>query len=110
MIVVTGGSGRAGAYIIPELAEHGHRVRNVDRRGPEGESPARLFRADLTDLGQTIAALEGAEAVIHLAAIAHPMSDPAQVVFHTNVTSTWNVLQAAELLKIPKLVLASSIN
>lgn len=110
MIVVTGGSGRAGTYIIPELTEHGHRVRNVDRRGPEGESHARLFRADVTDLGQTLAALDGAEAVIHMAAIAHPQSDPPQVVFHTNVTSIWNVLQGAELLKIPRVVLASSIN
>jgi nucleoside-diphosphate-sugar epimerase len=110
MVVVTGGSGRAGSYIMRELAEHGRRVRNVDRRGPEGESPARFYRADVTDLGQTVAALEGAEAVVHLAAIVHPLSDPPQLVFHTNAMSTWNILQAAELLKIPKLVLASSIN
>jgi UDP-glucose 4-epimerase len=82
----------------------------VDRRGTEGELPARLYRSDLTDLGQTVAALEGAEAVVHLAAIAHPGGDPPQVVFQTNVSSTWNVLQAAELLQIPKLVLASSVN
>ncbi len=110
MVVVTGGSGRAGAYIIRELAEHGRRVRNVDRRGPDRELPARLYRADLTDLGQTVAALEGAEGVVHLAAIAYPGGDPPQVVFQTNVSSTWNVLQAAELLAIPKLVLASSVN
>ena len=35
MVAVTGGSGRAGAYIIRELAEHGRQVRNVDQRGPE---------------------------------------------------------------------------
>ena len=110
MVAVTGGSGRAGAYIIRELAEHGRQVRNVDQREPAGDLPARFYRTDATDLGQTVAALEGAEAVIHLAAIVHPLSDPPQVVFQTNVRSTWNVLQAAELLKIPKLVLASSIN
>jgi nucleoside-diphosphate-sugar epimerase len=48
--------------------------------------------------------------VVHLAAITHPGTDPDQVVFGTNVMSTWYVLQAAELLQIPKLVLASSIN
>ncbi len=110
MVAVTGGSGRAGAYIIRELAERGRQVRNVDQREPAGDLPARFYRTDATDLGQTVAALEGAEAVIHLAAIVHPLSDPPQVVFQTNVRSTWNVLQAAELLKIPKLVLASSIN
>ena len=110
MVAVTGGSGRAGAYIIRELAEHGRQVRNVDQRGPAGDLPAGFYRTDATDLGQTMAALEGAEAVIHLAAIVHPLSDPPQVVFHTNVMSTWNVLQAAELLKLPKVILASSIN
>ena len=30
MVAVTGGSGRAGAYIIRELAEHERQVRNVD--------------------------------------------------------------------------------
>ena len=34
MVAVTGGSGRAGAYIIRELAEHRRQVRNVDQRGP----------------------------------------------------------------------------
>lgn len=110
MLAVIGGSGRAGAYVCRELAEHGHPVRNIDRHRPEGDTPARFYRADATDLGQVVAALEGAEAVVHLAAIIHPNADPPQVVFETNVMSTWNVLQAAELLQIPKLVLASSIN
>jgi nucleoside-diphosphate-sugar epimerase len=110
MVVVTGGSGRAGGYVIRELTAHGRRTRNVDRRRPESESPAAHFKADLTDLGQTVAALEGAEAVVHLAAITHPGTDPDQIVFQLNVMSTWNVLQAAELLRTPKLVLASSIN
>src|ERR1051326_6647455 len=110
MVVVTGGSGRAGAYVARELAEHGRRVRNVDLHGPREESPATFYRADVTDFGQAIAALDGAEAVVHLAAIIHPLSDPAHVVFQTNVMSTWHVLQAAQQLKIPKLVLASSIN
>lgn len=110
MVAVIGGSGRAGAYVCRELAEHGRTVRNIDLRRPKGESPSSFFRADVTDMGQVVAALEGAEAVVHLAAITHPGTDPDQVVFGTNVMSTWHVLQAAELLQIPKLVLASSIN
>src|SRR5262245_6021877 len=102
MVVVTGGSGKAGTYVIRELIEHGRSIRNVDRRPPAGDSPGRFYQADVTDLGQTIAALEGAEAVIHLAAIIHPLSDPPQVVFGLNVMSTWNVLQAADVLGIPK--------
>jgi nucleoside-diphosphate-sugar epimerase len=110
MVAVIGGSGRAGSYICRELAEHGRSVRNIDRHRPEGDSPARFYQADVTDFGQVVAALAGTDAVVHLAAIIHPNADPPQVVFQTNVMTTWNVLQAAELLQIPKLVLASSIN
>jgi nucleoside-diphosphate-sugar epimerase len=107
-IVVTGGSGRAGRSIIPELQSAGYTVRNVDQRPSEGGG--RLFRADLEDLGQTVAALQGADAVVHMAAIPSPGGHPHAVVFRLNVMSTWNVLDAAEMLGIEKLVLASSVN
>src|SRR5947209_8551901 len=106
-IVVTGGSGKAGRYVVPELSDAGYRVLNVDRRPAEG---ARFFDADIEDLGQTIEALRGADAVVHLAAIPSPGRHPESVVFRLNVMSTWNVLAAAEILGIQKLVLASSVN
>ena len=56
-IVVTGGSGRAGQYVLAELREAGYEVRNVDQRRAEG---GRFFEADVTDLGQTVSALRGA--------------------------------------------------
>ena len=31
-VVVTGGSGKGGAYVVRELREHGHDVLNVDVR------------------------------------------------------------------------------
>ena len=107
-IIVTGGSGRAGVYVIPELLEHGYEVVNVDRLLGEVKVP--IMRADLTDYGQTVSALRGAEGVIHLAAIPNPNRDTPEVVFSTNVVTTWNILQAADVLGIKKLVLASSIN
>jgi UDP-glucose 4-epimerase len=106
-IVVTGGSGRAGTYVVADLREAGYEVRNVDQRRAEG---MRVFEADVTDLGQTISALRGADAVVHLAAIPSPGRHPESVVFGVNVMSTWNVLEAAEILGIQKLVLASSVN
>ena len=108
-IAVTGGSGIAGSFVIPELVENGHEVVNVDTvAGPKPDAP--FLRADLTDYGQTVSSLHRAEGVVHLAAIPNPLNDPDEVVFSTNVMSTWNVLQAAEVLGIEKLVLASSIN
>src|SRR5438034_7000172 len=107
LVIVTGGSGRAGQYVVAELKAAGYEVLNVDQKPGEG---ARYLQADLTDLGQTVATLRGAERVVHLAAIPGPGRHPESVVFRLNVMSTWNVLEAAEILGIEKLVLASSVN
>jgi nucleoside-diphosphate-sugar epimerase len=111
-IVVTGGSGKAGRGVVRDLLEHGHGVRNVDRRpSPDSSSPdtpAPFLPADLTDLGQTIEALDGAEAVVHLAAIPSPNHGTPDQVFRTNVTSTYTVFAAAWRLGIPRVVWASS--
>ncbi|MBI4530542.1 MAG: NAD(P)-dependent oxidoreductase [Candidatus Latescibacteria bacterium] len=34
-IVVTGGSGNVGRYVVPELLDHGHEVTVFDRVDPE---------------------------------------------------------------------------
>jgi nucleoside-diphosphate-sugar epimerase len=117
-IVVTGGSGKAGRAVVRDLLEHGHEVLNVDLvppAGPRGaDSPAPFLPADLTDLGQTLEALSGAEvlpgtqAVVHLAAIPSPSHATPDVVFRTNVTSTHTVFSAAVRLGLERVVWASS--
>ena len=105
-VAVTGGSGNVGSYVISELMHHNIDAVSIDRTAPS--SSVRFVRADLTDLGQTVGVLAGADAVIHLAAIPHPMNDPPEVVFRNNVTSTYNVLAAANMLDIRRVVLTSS--
>lgn len=108
-VVVTGGSGRAGQYIIPELLAHGHQVTNADtKEGPR--QGARFLQVDCTDFGSVVAALDGADAVIHMAAIPNPLVAPEHEVFRINMVSNWNVLQAAEIHGVSKVVMASSIN
>ena len=108
-VVVTGGSGRAGQYIIPELIAHGHKVTNVDmEEGPR--QGARFLRVDCTDFGAVVSALSRADAVIHMAAIPNPLVAPEHTVFRVNIVSDWNVLEAAEIRNVRKVVLASSIN
>ena len=66
-IVITGGSGRAGQYIIPELVAHGYDVVNADvTRGPD--QGAHWYKTEATDLGAVVAATKGADAIIHMAA------------------------------------------
>ena len=67
-IVVTGGSGKGGRWVVRDLREHGHDVVNVDLI-PDG-SPNDLFLlTDLTDLGQVHDVVAGADAIVHFAAI-----------------------------------------
>src|SRR4051794_10630424 len=103
-IAVTGGSGKAGRGVVADLLEHGHEVRNVDRvPSPESSSPdsaAPWLPADVTDFGQTLEALSGVEAVVHLAAIPSPAHGTPDQVFRTNVTSTHTVFSAAARLRL----------
>ena len=111
-IVVTGGSGKAGRVVVRDLLEHGHEVRNVDRvPSPESynpDTPVPFLPADLTDFGQTLEALDGADAIVHLAAIPSPGHATRDVVFRNNITSTHTVFSAAERLGVPRVVWASS--
>lgn len=106
-IVVTGGSGKAGRPVVRRLVEAGYRVLNVDL-APSPENVARFLRADLTEFGQVIDALKGADAVVHLAAIPAPRMQTDEVTFRTNITSTYNVFSAAATLGLKRVVWASS--
>jgi nucleoside-diphosphate-sugar epimerase len=114
MIIVTGGSGKAGRACIRELKEHGYEVTSVDQTRPAG-SDVRFSLVDLTDFGQTMAALSAIDervakvsGVVHLAAIPAPGLAPNPVIFETNILSTYNVFEAARQLGIKNIVWASS--
>jgi nucleoside-diphosphate-sugar epimerase len=106
-IVVTGGSGKAGAATVKELLEHGYDVINVDRIPPR-ERLAAHRQADLTDLGQTFELLVGADAVVHLAAIPAPELYTHEYTFRHNTASTYNIFTAATGLGLKRVVWASS--
>ncbi|RYG21317.1 NAD(P)-dependent oxidoreductase [bacterium] len=106
-VIVTGGSGKAGRAAVAELLEHGHNVTVVDQIAP-GERKTNVLLADLTDFGQTVAAFEGTDAIVHLAAIPAPGIKPNAETFRNNAVSDYNVFEAARLLGIKNVVWASS--
>jgi nucleoside-diphosphate-sugar epimerase len=106
-IVVTGGSGKGGKWVVRELRDAGHDVLNVDVKH-DGSPHGECLLADLTDLGQTLDALTGAEAVVHFAAIPAPGLRPEGETFRNNTMSTWNVFAAAEAHRMRRVVWASS--
>lgn len=106
-IVVTGGSGKAGRAVIRDLLEHDYEVLNVDIT-PSSDPITRFLKIDLTDYGQAVAALQNADAVVHLAAIPAPELLADHTTFDINTISTYNVFSAAALLKLERVVWASS--
>ena len=121
-IILTGGSGKIGGWILKELLDAGHEVLNVDLR-PAAESRCRTLITDLTDLGQVYGALgaytgidelqpslrpAAVDVVVHFAAIPRVLLVPDSEVFRINTVSTYNVMEAAARLGIPKVVYASS--
>ena len=106
-VLVTGSDGRIGRVTVHELREHGYQVTPADLHPTQNWGTQIV---DFEDLGQVIGVMQGHDAVVHLAAIPTPTLHTADVVFRNNVLSTFNVLEAATILGIKKVVLASSLS
>jgi len=104
---VTGASGKVGKYVVAELLEHGYDVRAIT---PEAgvHSSVEQVQADVTRLEEVRKALEGCDAVIHLAAIPSPHGGTESQVIQTNVLGTYHVLLAAGECGISRAAAASS--
>lgn len=110
-VLVTGGSGKIGRYVVAELLGHGHEVINADRRRPtELKTGERFVETDTQDIGQVAGVMRGCEAVVHLGAIPAPYSHAAEVVFRNNVIGTFAVFQSAALLGVQRVAFASSVS
>ncbi|WP_436925679.1 NAD-dependent epimerase/dehydratase family protein [Halosimplex amylolyticum] len=97
-VLVTGGLGGSGRWIVDRLASHDHEVLCVDQRFAESERDEVDVRvADLTDRGDVFDLVGefDPDAVVHWAAIPDPLDHPGGEVFENNVVSTYNVLEAA---------------
>lgn len=121
-VIVTGGSGMAGKWVVKDLVNHGYEVVNLDRV-PMKDLLVRTVITDLTDAGQVFNALsmttvehefsptirpQPIDAIVHFAAIPRIMTHPDNEVFRINVMGTYNVLDAASKLGIKKVIIASS--
>jgi nucleoside-diphosphate-sugar epimerase len=108
LICVTGASGKAGRATVAELLDRGHEVRATDLAPVPADLGAPLLRADLTDYGQTVEALHGVDAVVHLANIPAPGIHTPAVTFTANTAMNSNVFLAAAQLGLRRVVWASS--
>ena len=122
-VLITGGAGFIGSHLSRELLGHGCAVRVLDNLTPQvhGDSGARpgyldaeveLVIGDVRDADTVTAALEGCDAVIHLAArvgVGQSMYEIAPYV-SGNTQGTAVLLQALLDHPVAKLVVASSMS
>ncbi|GAA2578090.1 NAD(P)-dependent oxidoreductase [Dactylosporangium fulvum] len=110
-IVVTGANGKTGRVVVADLLAHGHYVVATDAVGRAGhlsDLGTPLLIADLTDYGQAVEVLQGADAVVHLANIPAPGMYPPAVTFNRNSAMNANVFLAAQAVGLGSVVWSSS--
>jgi nucleoside-diphosphate-sugar epimerase len=106
-VVVTGGSGRLGQFVIRELLARRYQVLSLDRVVPR-EKLCMSWLVDLRHPGDLFEALRGAFGIIHLGAYQAPNLAPDAETLSNNVSATYNVLRAAADMGVKRVVMASS--
>lgn len=108
-ILVTGGGGFVGGYIVERLLARGYAVRSIGR-SPQPELVAKgveVMCGDLTDATAVSAACEGVDAVFHVAARAGVWGS-WESFYGPNVIGTRNVLSACRKWQVKRLVYTST--
>lgn len=124
-VLVTGGAGFIGSFIVDELVRRGHTVRILDDlepqvHGPEGSAPeylnpdAEFINADVRDSDAVRRALDGVEIVFHEAALVGVGQSMYQIRRYTDI----NAIGAASVLdviatgknSVRKMLVASSMS
>lgn len=106
-VVVTGAGGSIAPTVRAGLRAEADSLVLVDRTPVTdvGDNET-VVEADTADLEALIKAFDGADAVVHLAALSDEA--PLAELLDTNVQGTCNVLEAARRESVPRVVLASS--
>ncbi|SEB10021.1 Nucleoside-diphosphate-sugar epimerase [Leifsonia sp. 21MFCrub1.1] len=109
-VLVTGADGLIGRAVVDALTRAGRTVSALSRTWSSPTSAARVFTGDAADEELVRRAVQGIDAVVHLAAIPHPNLGTPRQVFVGNTSATFTVLNSAGEAGIRRAVVASSIN
>jgi nucleoside-diphosphate-sugar epimerase len=107
-VLVTGAGGLLGSYVVRELSGKAEIVGLDIVESTDKASFGRYVKGSIEDIDAVRDAVAGCEAVIHVAARPNIWSGEGHEIIRTNVTGTWNVLQAAEDAGVKRVVITSS--
>lgn len=107
-VLVTGAGGHIGQATLGYLARKGIRATALVLDDPHDLPAGRVVTGDATDPGTVAAALDGVDAVIHLAALPSPAAGTPVDVFATNTLATFVVLEEAGRAGVRRACIASS--
>ena len=115
--IVTGGAGFIGSHLVEELLSVGHKVTVLDNFSTGRHEnlahlvgSVRIVECELGSVGDWVNEFAGVDLVFHLAALADivPSIQDPDAYFRSNVTGTFNVLQASQKVGIDRLVYVAS--
>ncbi|MFD3482206.1 NAD-dependent epimerase/dehydratase family protein [Streptomyces sp. NPDC058665] len=107
-VMVTGAAGRIGRAVLTLLAERGIETNALVLEDPGDLTARRVVTGDAGDATAVRDALDGADAVIHLAAVPSPLHLTGREVFGGNTLATFTVLEEAGRAGVRRTALASS--
>ena len=110
-VLVTGGSGFIGSHVVDKLRDKGVDVRIYDAIIPTLRKDIEYYQGSILDLTALKFAMNGIDAVMHLAAVADVsdvFNDP-HYSESVNVRGTINVLEAARGAKVKRVIYGSTI-
>ncbi|MBU4199815.1 MAG: NAD-dependent epimerase/dehydratase family protein [Verrucomicrobia bacterium] len=114
-ILVTGATGAVGPSVVQALCKAGYAVRSFSLDRPlSGVFPLNVDEqiGDVTDKPAVQSAMQGVDAVVHLAALLHIVNPPPELrakYEQINVGGTETVVEAAVKAGVKRVVLASTI-
>jgi UDP-glucose 4-epimerase len=114
-VLVTGASGSVGPRVVSALCMAGYSVRTLSIDTPEtGTLPpgVEVLIGDVTDQAAVQSAMQGVDAVVHLAALLHIVNPPPELREKyecVNIGGTATVVEAAIKTGVKRVVLFSTI-
>jgi UDP-glucose 4-epimerase len=109
-VLVTGGSGFIGSHVVDKLRNNGVEVRVYDGIMPTYRKDIEFYQGSILDNTSLGFALNGVDAVYHLAAVAD-VKDVYNNPYHSeaiNVRGTINVLEAARSASVKRIIYGST--